>query len=90
MKNLSSNEIRLLRDYTDSIYYMYENSAASRIDEKNKNKIQLTGNLEKDLNDNIFRHDNILKDTVIYPGIIGPMCKFKNFHQLIDYQSYHV
>ena len=48
------------------------------------NDIRLS-NLEKDLSDNIFRHDNILKDTVIYPGIIGPMCKFKNFHQLIDY-----
>ena len=42
-------------------------------------------NLEKDINDNVFRHDSIFKDTVIYPGIIGPMCRFKNFHELIDY-----
>lgn len=42
-------------------------------------------NLEKDFSDNIFRHDNIFKETVIYPAIIGPMCKFQNFHELIDY-----
>ena len=42
-------------------------------------------NLEKDVNENVFRHDSIFKDTVIYPGVIGPMCKFKNFHELVDY-----
>lgn len=76
LKNLSSNEIRLLRDYTDSIYYMYENSAASRIDEKNKNKIQLTGNLEKDLNNIAKRYSRDGKITdlpdQIWKSIIGP------------------
>ena len=48
------------------------------------NDIRMT-NFEKDVGDNIFRHDSIFKDTVIYPGTIGPMCKFKNFHELIDY-----
>lgn len=76
LKNLSSNEIRLLRDYTDSIYYMYENSAASRIDEKNKNKIQLTGNLEKDLNNIAKRYSRDGKITdlpdLIWKSIIGP------------------
>ena len=41
--------------------------------------------LEKDVGDNIYRHDNIFKDTVLYPGVIGPFCKFRNFHELIDY-----
>ena len=42
-------------------------------------------NLEKDLSENIFRHDSILKESVIYPRIIGPSSQFKNFHDLIDY-----
>jgi len=29
--------------------------------------------------------NDILKDTVIYTGIIGPTCKFKTFHNYIDY-----
>ena len=41
--------------------------------------------LEKDVADNIYRHDNIFKETVMYPGVIGSLCKFRNFHELIDY-----
>ena len=48
----------------------------------NKIKIQ---NLNKDLFNNVYRIDNILKETVIYPGIIGTICKFKTFHDFIDY-----
>ena len=42
-------------------------------------------NLEKDTNDNFFRQDKIFKETVFYPGVIGPTCKYKSFHDLIDY-----
>ena len=42
-------------------------------------------NLTKDLNINITRIDKILSDSVIYPGIIGKACKYKAFHDLIDY-----
>ena len=42
-------------------------------------------NLEKDTNDNFFRQDKIFKETVFYPGVIGPACKYKSFHDLIDY-----
>ena len=42
-------------------------------------------NLDKDLFNNIYRIDNILKETVIYPGIIGTMSKFNSFHDFIDY-----
>ena len=41
--------------------------------------------LEKTINDELGRINNILIDSVIYPGIIGPSAKFKNFHSLIDY-----
>ena len=42
-------------------------------------------NLERDLSDNFSRHDIIIKDSIIYPGVIGPSAQFKNFHELIDY-----
>ena len=40
---------------------------------------------EKMVNDEINRINNILMDSVIYPGIIGPSTKFKTFHEFIDY-----
>ena len=42
-------------------------------------------NLEKDMYNNIFRIDKILTESVIYPGIIGNMCKFKTFHDFMNY-----
>ena len=41
--------------------------------------------LDKDCHDSIYNISNILKDSVIYPGIIGSSAKFKNFHDLVDY-----
>jgi len=41
--------------------------------------------LDKDCHDSIYNISNILKDSVIYPGIIGSAAKFKNFHDLVDY-----
>ena len=45
-------------------------------------KLQL---IEKDNFDNITEIKKTLRDTVIYPGLIGKKCKFECFHQLIDY-----
>ena len=42
-------------------------------------------NLEKYTYNNVYRIDKILTESVIYPGIIGNMCKFKTFHEFIDY-----
>ena len=42
-------------------------------------------NLEKDTSDNLYRIDNILRDTILYPGIVGPSCRFKNFHDFLDF-----
>ena len=42
-------------------------------------------NMERETKNNIFRIDNILTDSVIYPGIIGKSSKFKTFHKMIDY-----
>ena len=41
--------------------------------------------LDKDCHDSIYNISNILKDSVIYPGIIGSTAKFKNFHDLVDF-----
>ena len=42
-------------------------------------------NIDKEMRNNIFRIDNILSDSVIYPGIIGKACKFKTFHNMVDH-----
>ena len=63
----------------------------SLIEYKDKNQEIVTtqgikiDNLDRDFFNNVYRIDNILKETVIYPGIIGNLCKFKNFHDFIDY-----
>ena len=48
----------------------------------NKIKINI---LEKDTNDNLFRINKILNNTVLYPRIIGNNSQFKTFHEYIDY-----
>ena len=40
---------------------------------------------EKKTKDDINRLSNIITDSVIYPGIIGNTCKFKTFHEFMDY-----
>ncbi len=39
----------------------------------------------KELHDSIFNHDKLISESIIYPGIIGQMCRFKNLHQFIDF-----
>ena len=41
--------------------------------------------LMRNLNNTINRYDNILLESVLYSEIIGPIAKFKNFHELIDF-----
>jgi hypothetical protein len=42
-------------------------------------------NIDREMRNNVFRIDNILSDSVLYPGIIGKSCKFKTFHQTLDH-----
>ena len=51
--------------------------------------IRLT-NLETDFKTNIKNIENILSNSVIYPGIIGYSAKFKTFHDFIDYVLKHI
>ena len=46
--------------------------------------------LDKDYHDSFYNISNILKNTVLYPKVIGPTAKFKTFHQLIDYILQHI
>ena len=56
---------------------------------KNQELVMTNGikinNLDKDLFENIYRIDSILKETVMYPGVIGGISKFKTFHDFMDY-----
>ena len=46
--------------------------------------------LDKETRDSLFFISNILKNSVIYPGIIGNTAKFKTFHNFIDYTLLHI
>ena len=35
----------------------------------------------------ITKYDKLLQDSVLYPGIIGNLFKFKNFHEFILYNK---
>ena len=48
------------------------------------NEIQLN-NLNKEFSNSVLKYDKILSDSVIYPGFIGNLCKFKTFHDYMDY-----
>ena len=41
--------------------------------------------LEKEQQDTLYNMNNVLQESVLYPGVIGATGKFKNFHSLIDY-----
>ena len=50
----------------------------------NSNKVKITL-LGEEVRDSTNRIDSLLKESVVYPGIIGNLSKFKNFHEFIDY-----
>ena len=54
------------------------------LDETTSNKIKLSM-LEKETRDSINRIDELLKQTIIYPSVIGIKGKFRNFHDFIDF-----
>ena len=48
------------------------------------NEIKLDST-QKDLQNAIYKYDKMFTDSVIYPGLIGNLCKYKTFHEFIDY-----
>ena len=51
-------------------------------DLSSSNKIKLNF-LERETQDNLFRVNNIINNSVLYPRVIGNNSKFKNFHEFI-------
>ena len=72
-----------------------DNSIKEKIESLNQFKEEISDTIfkrrakfnefEKRTNDEIDRINNILIDSVIYPGMIGPSTKFKTFHEFMDY-----
>ena len=74
------NTDKTIRDKVDSLMEFKEKTTDTMLTEK----IRLD-NFRNDLNFNVDRIDDILKNSVIYPGVIGGISRYKNFHELIDY-----
>ena len=74
------NTDKTIREKVDKLIQFKEKVDDSMITEK----IRLD-NTRNDLHHNVNRIDDILKDSVIYPGIIGGISRYKTFHEFIDY-----
>ena len=74
------NTDKTIRDKVEKLMEFKEKADESMLTEK----IRLD-NFRNDLNSNVNRIDDILKNSVIYPGVIGGISKYKTFHDLIDY-----
>ena len=74
------NTDKTIREKVDNLMEFKEKADESMLTEK----IRLD-NFRTDLKSKVERIDKILTDSVIYPGIIGGISKYKTFHDLIDY-----
>ena len=61
------------------------NQFKEKIKEKMLNHEIKSNLIDNELHNSIIKYDKWLSDSIIYPGIIGKSCKYKNFHELIDY-----
>ena len=46
--------------------------------------------LSKDIKDAIVKYDKIIQDNLMYPGLIGNDCKYKTFHEFLNYILQHI
>ena len=74
------NTDKTIREKVDNLIEFKEKTDDHLLTEK----IRLD-NFRNDLKSNVERIDKILTDSVIYPGIIGGISKYKTFHDFIDY-----
>ena len=78
--SISTNENKALEEKIENLT-LFKNKIKEQV---LTNEIKLDSTY-KDLQNAIFKYDKMFSDTVIYPGIIGNMCKYKNFHEFMDY-----
>ena len=64
--------------------YNLENLKKKILENIAVNEIKIN-NLDKETKQSIINMNKLLKETVIYQGLIGSSCKFKTFHDLIDF-----
>ena len=74
------NTDKTIREKVDQLFEFKEKVNDTMLTEK----IRLD-NFRNDLKSNVTRIDKILTDSVIYPGVIGGINRYKTFHDLIDY-----
>ena len=61
------------------------NQFKEKINDKVLNHEIKSNLIDTELHNSIIKYDKLFADSVIYPGIIGKTCKYKTFHDLIDY-----
>ena len=69
--------------YTKKLDTLYEFKTKIEQDSISQNyKLNLTA---EELKDAINKYDKLIYNNIIYPGVIGMDCKFKDYHEFIDY-----
>ena len=79
LKNLAETN-KYLKVQVDDLFHFKKD--ISKLSTNNNVKLTL---LEKDTNNNFYRIDKLLSNSIIYPRILGKNARFKNFHEFIDY-----
>ena len=78
------SEIVATNSYLKGQIDKYEQFKQDIIDLSGTNQIKYEL-LEKETKDNLFKINNIINNSVLYPRVIGNNSKFKSFHEYIDY-----
>jgi len=91
-ENINSLEVKLKELSTKIIE---DNAMKEKINNLDSIKTKILDNilvndvkvntLEREIHESIVDVNNTLRETVIYSGVIGPSCKFKTFHDFIDF-----
>ena len=84
LKNVELNERISKYDLIWEKFDSFEKIKNKLLDNLLINELKIKS-VEKDMSDSIFEINNILKFSVLYKGVIGTGCKYKNFHDLIDF-----
>ena len=64
--------------------------STSKIKETLKNNENEIKNIQKKLDSSFEKYDNVIMQSLLYPGLIGKNAKFENFHELIDYVLFNI